>query len=52
MKRIKIRAKKYAKNCINTITVHKKENKTVLWMKIHDIKNQLGAKNMSDLVIK
>ena len=30
----------------------KKNNKSVLWIKIHDIPDKLGVKNMSDLVIK
>ena len=42
----------YEKNCIHTKTVHKKVNKSVLCIKIHDIQDKLGAKNMSDLTIK
>ena len=42
----------YAENCIHTITIHKKLNKAVLWIKIYDIQDKLGVKNMSDLVRK
>ena len=28
------------------------KNKTVLWIKIHDIRDKLGVKNMSDLSIR
>ena len=42
----------YAENCIHIITIHKKLNKTVLWIKIYDIQDKLGVKNMSDLVRK
>ena len=52
IKVLKISAKTNAKNCINTITVHKKENKAVLWIGMHDIRHNLGVKNMSDLIIK
>ena len=48
----KISAKTYATNCINTVTVHKKDNKTVLWIKMYNIQDSLGVKNMSDLTIK
>ena len=49
---LKISAKTYATKCINTVTVHKKDNKTVLWIKMHNIQDSLGVKNMSDLTIK
>ena len=48
----KISAKTCATKCINTVTVHKKDNKTVLWIKMHNIQDSLGVKNMSDLTIK
>ena len=54
MKMFKISAKTYDTKFINTIAVHKKHNKTVLWIKMHDkiIQDSLGVKNMSDLTIK
>ena len=48
----KISAKTCATKCINKVTVHKKDNKTVLWIKMHNIQDSLGVKNMSDLTIK
>ena len=42
----------YPEKCIHTIAVHKKHNKTVLWIKMFDIQDKLGVKNMSDLVRK
>ena len=46
----KISAKTYDTKFINKIAVHKKHNKTVLWIKMHDkiIQDSLGVKNMSD----
>ena len=49
---IDINPKTYAENYVHTITVIQKDNKSVLWMKIHNIKDKLGIKNMSDLTIK
>ena len=40
----KTSVEKYAKNCIHAITVHTKHNKSVLWIKIHDMQNKLGVK--------
>ena len=49
---ININANTYAENCVHTIEVIKKDNKLVSWIKMHDIQNNLGIKNMSDLIIK
>ena len=45
---IKISIDAYAKNNINTITVHKKDSKAVLWIKRHDIQDKLSFKNIFD----
>ena len=37
---------------INTIIVNNEENKPVIWLKMHDMQDELGVKNMSDLTIK
>ena len=42
----------YAKNCLHTVNVVKKNNKLVLWIKMHILQEKLGVKNMSDLTIK
>ena len=42
----------YAENCVHTIEVIKKDNKSFLWIKIHNIQDKLGVKNMSDLTTK
>ena len=49
---IKISVDTYAKNSINTIKVHKKDSKTVLWIKMHDMQEKLSVKNNSDLTKK
>ena len=49
---IVINAKSYAENCVHTINVIKKDNKSVLWIKMHDIQDKMGVKNISDLTIK
>ena len=49
---IDINADTYAKNCVHTIKVIQKDNKSVLWVKMHDIEEKLGIKNMSDLIMK
>ena len=49
---IKINAKTYAKNCINTIAAQKKDNETVLWIKMYNIRYKLYVKNMCHLTIK
>ena len=51
-KMFKTSVETYAENCIHTITVHKKHNKSVLWVKMCDIQDKLVVKNMSDLTIK
>ena len=48
----KISAKTYAKNCINTIAAQKKDNETVLWIKMYNIRYKLYVKNMCHLTIK
>ena len=45
---IKISIDAYAENNINTITVHKKDSKAVLWIKMHDIQDKLSVKNIFD----
>ena len=52
LKMFKISVETYDENCVHTTAVHKKDNKTVLWIKIHDIQVKLVVKNMSDLTIK
>ena len=52
IKMININAKTYAENCFHTINVIKKDNKSIIWIKIHDKQDKLGVKNMSDLTIK
>ena len=47
-----INANTHAENCVHTIEVIKKDNKSVLWIKMHNIQGNLGVKNMSDLTIK
>ena len=42
----------YAENYVHTLKVDKKDNKSVLWIKMHDIQGKLGAKSLSDLAIK
>ena len=49
---IDINAKTYAENCVHTIKVIKKDNKSVLWIKMYDIQDILGVKNNFDLTIK
>ena len=49
---VRISADTYAKNCVNTRKANKKDNKSVLWIKMHHIQDKLGVKNMSDLTIK
>ena len=46
-----ISADTYPENCVHTINVIKKDNKLVLWVNMHDIKDKLGVKNMFDLTI-
>ena len=41
----------YKRNGIDVIRVHKRRNNiSVLWIKMHNIQDKLGAKNMSDSV--
>ena len=46
---IDINSNKYAENCVHTIEVIRKDNKSGLWIKIHDVQDNLGVKNMSDM---
>ena len=46
-----INSNKYAENCVYAIEVIKKDNKSGLWIKIHDVQDNLGVKNMSDMTI-
>ena len=49
---IYINADTYGKNSVNTIKVIKKDNKSVLWVKMHNVQDKFGVKNMCDLTIK
>ena len=49
---VDISAKIFAKNCIHTITQVRKSKKLVLWIRIKDIGEKLGVKNIFDLVDK
>ena len=51
-KMFKITAETFAKNCVHTIKVNKKDNKSVLWIKMIDIQKKLDVKNIHDLVDK
>ena len=42
----------YAENYVHTLKVDKKDNKSVLWIKMHDIQWKLGVKSLSNLAIK
>ena len=37
---------------IKLMIIRNEKNKLEIWLKIHDIQDKLGVKNMSDLVIK
>ena len=52
MKMFNINADTYAESCVHTKNVIKKDNKPILWIKMHDIQDNLCAKNMSGLTIK
>ena len=47
-----ISAEVFAENGIYTIIQHKKDNNTVLWIRIKDIGKKLGVKNIADLLDK
>ena len=51
-KMFKVTAETFVKNCVHTIKVNKTNNKSVLWVKMIDIKNTLDVKNTHDLVDK
>ena len=38
--------------CVHTIKLIKKNNRSGLWTKMHDIQDKLGVSNMSGLKIK
>ena len=48
----KVTAQTFAKNCLHTIKVNKTDKKSVLWIKMIDIRKYLGVKNIHDLVDK
>ena len=52
VKVIKVSAETYEKIGINTIIVNNENNKPLIWLKMHDISDKLGVKNMYDLMIK
>ena len=43
---IDINPNTYAKNCVHTIEVIKKDNKSVLWINMHDIQDTLGVRGV------
>ena len=51
-KLFKVTVETFDKNCVHTIKVNKAINKSVLWMKMIDIKKKLNVKNIHDLVNK
>ena len=51
-KMFKVTAQTFAKNCFHTIKVNKTDKKSVLWIKMIDIRKDLGVKNIHDLVDK
>ena len=51
-KLFKVTAETFDKNCVHTIKVNKAVNKSVLWVKMIDIKKKLNVKNIHDLVNK
>ena len=51
-KMFKVTAQTFAKNCFHTIKVNKTDKKSVLWIKMIDIRKYLGVKNIHDLVDK
>ena len=48
----RISAETSKNNSINTIIVNNEEKKPVIWLKMHDMQDEVGVKNMSDLTIK
>ena len=48
----RISAETSKNNRINTIIVNNEEKKPVIWLKMHDMQDEVGVKNMSDLTIK
>ena len=45
IKMFNINADTYAENCVHTINVIKKDNKSISWIKTHDIQVKLGVKS-------
>ena len=43
---IDINANTYAENCVCTMQVIEKDNKSVLWIKMHDIQHTFSVKNV------
>ena len=49
---IEISAETREESDIHIRIIKNEENKSEIWLKIHDIQDKLGVKNMSDLTIK
>ena len=49
---VDISAETFAKNCIHTISQLEIGKKSVLWLRIKDIRRELNAKNIFDLADK
>ena len=47
-----ITAETWKEGGINMRIIKNEENKLEIWLKIHDIRDKLGVKSMSDLMIK
>ena len=43
---------KYAENCVHRVNVIIKDNKSILWIKMHNMQVKMVVKNMSNLTIK
>ena len=52
VKVIEINSNTYAEKCVLKIKVIEKDNKSVLWIQMRNIRDSLSIKNMSDLTIK
>ena len=48
----KVTSETFAKNCAHTIKVNKRDNKSVVWIKMIDIQQKLDVKNIDHLVDK
>ena len=49
---IDINAKKHAENCVHRVNVIIKDNKSILWIKMHNVQIKMVVKNISNLTIK